>query len=1023
MTTEKTIKELFSRLPERGCARVGLFVLLFALFSPPFFGLSGALAGDVYYGAYANARPLHFLALPASAAVLGRGAVSASGAMDASDVFRFPVNTALVGGGQFFLGATGRDNAHALFAAATLPIFHGAALGLFTQSTPSDVLRAPNLLGLSAAKYFPEYNYGFGFSASVNRNDFWGEEEFFGAIGADFRFDPTDFLSWRAYFSGAGMPLGGGDAFNRRLAEQYGVIMNYGLYLGERGYWKADIGVGGRKTTWDGPFEIGFGAEFTAGGRYIMRLGYEAPAENILRVVGGIGYLPKYHLSPNRFAVLSGWGGGLGIRAGDFSADAAYRIDDGGAVWSVSAAFEVEELKKRSAAENLALASNHYKMERFGKSRLYASRAISGDSAMWEAGALYVKSRAELRRRSGASIALIYGGNSRGTVVPYPPSPDALGGLSRYAALVASLRERYRPNFTVDVGNLIYADKGQLRAEFAGRYYDAAGFDVLAPGIGELSMGPAKLAAALKRKIPIVITNLNDANAEANGIMGGALLTNGGYSVYLLNIIAELPPKDGEARLDLSYNPAAIRSLFNNGPAATADLRVAVVHGTLEEATRLTESLPEEFDVVIAGSLAQRLDPPIKVGKTLIVSAGAENKFVGCLFVRFSAGKRIAEGGKEAAAVNNEPVDSRFTAENVLFAVDQDIAPDPAVESVTRLVSAAIAVNRGDGSSVYTRVRGVIPHLSDRGGGARAFLKAAQSKSEYALGDSVQYCRRPLLSYAGNRAAFIFGNPEDNDGKLRMVDLKTGAGKTVSAGKNVVDAAFSPTDDFLYYIEADSGGNCAIRKTKMYMNDALTIIKADASQRDDLNISSDGATLLFASRHNDGIWDIYAVDTSGRPAPTRITDGKADHRRPRISPNGKYIAYLSNRNNFGGKTDLWVYDRSASKHMRLTTNTDVQDFTWDDASEAIYFSAGVNLLEICRVDMERRLIKNMIRPPLGAVKSWSESAPRFIRYNGEPMIVYTRIYADGRRRIYWYDLLSAKDAEMYSVGEFDEWTD
>jgi len=154
-----------------------------------------------------------------------------------------------------------------------------------------------------------------------------------------------------------------------------------------------------------------------------------------------------------------------------------------------------------------------------------------------------------------------------------------------------------------------------------------------------------------------------------------------------------------------------------------------------------------------------------------------------------------------------------------------------------------------------------------------------------------------------------------------------------------------------------------------------------------------------------------------------LTDGRADHRHPRISPDGKYVAYLSNRTGFGGKMDLWVYDRIATEHTQLTFNTEVQGFTWSDDSESIYFSAGANLLEICRVDMRHGMIRNIIPHPPGEVKSWSESAPRFVRYNDEPMIVYTRIYPNGNRRIYWYDINNARDIKMYAAGEFDEWNE
>ena len=1061
-----------------------LSILLLSL-SPSGF-ISPASAADIYFGASAGSRPLYFLALPTSAATLGRGTVSASGAMDASDVLRFPANTPLADGGQFFFGSSGQGESHAFFAAAALPILRDGAIGLFAQSTPMNVWPLPpidinninlgdidlgninmpdmpelpdidmptptslsyNLWGVSLARYFPEYSYGFGVSASFYNSDYWlnaelEERELFGAFGADFRFDPAEFLSGRIYFSSAGIPLTGDGAFNRRFSEQYGLIMNYGANLGKSEYWRTNLGAGVRMTTWGGATDVGVGAEFIAGGWCFLRFGWEAPTSAISNAVSWAWKDLKYFMGSgevnlekfNKLAILYGWGVGLGFKTKTFGMDAAYRPGPDGianAIWSVNATFQVEEMKKRRAEDNLELARIYYADERFGKSRLYASRAIHEDSTLWNAAPLYVMSEAELRRRAEGAVALIYGGDSRGLVIPYPPSEEALGGLSRYAALVSSLREKYPVCFTVDAGNLLSAEKDALRVEFAGSYYDAARFDALAPGAGEISMGPEKLAAALKSKIPVVVTNLNDNDMESTGISGSLLLTNGGYTVYLLNIIETPVGKEGDARFDLSFDPSTIKSQLTSGKAAAADLRVAVVHGTLDDVTRLAEELEDALDVIIAGSIGQKLENPIRVGKTLIVSAGPENKFAGCLFLKFNDVKKEIKKGKAergAAQAQAQKTGRRtrtknsFTAENALFPVYQDIEPDASVESITKLVRAAIAVDRTSGPIIRTRVRGVVAHLSDRGAGAQAFLKSAQGKNELLLGDSVfNNCRRPLLSGAGNRAAFIFGPPEN--GKLRMVDLEMGTGKTVSAGKNVVDAVFSPDDNFIYYIEADSGGGMgAIRKTRMYMNDAITILEPNASLRGDLQISSDGETLIFASKYKNTNWDVYALDTSGKVAPVRLTDGRADHRHPRISPDGKYVAYLSNRTGFGGKMDLWVYDRIATEHTQLTFNTEVQGFTWSDDSESIYFSAGANLLEICRVDMRHGMIRNIIPHPPGEVKSWSESAPRFVRYNDEPMIVYTRIYPNGNRRIYWYDINNARDIKMYAAGEFDEWNE
>ncbi|MDR0330111.1 MAG: hypothetical protein LBH93_00140 [Chitinispirillales bacterium] len=975
-------------------AAICISAMIAALASPPFAGAGG--------------RPLRALSLPVSAASLGLGEVSATGAMDASDVFRFPANTALAGGGQFIGGGSVSGDTSASYFAAALPIFSSGALGLFAQSAPAAEPPVPNVFGFSFAKYYPEYGYGFGVSASFYNDDFWGGEELYGALGADLRFDPIDgVLFGHAYFHSAGM-LARANGFRRRIAERYGFAANYRPDIGLADFLGVSVGAGVRKTTWEGPIEAGVSAECGAWGMLFARLGYENAVNAPLRV--------------------SGLSAGLGVAYANFGVDAGYRLGAAGgtpAVWSVDAKAQIEGLKKRGAGENLALARGYYDRGMFAKSRLYAERALVADSTRWDAGALFLRSDSEVRR--AGSVALIYGGNSRGTVIPYPPSADALGGLSRYAALVAELREANPVNFTVDVGNLLSVENDKLKVEFAASYYDAAGFDVIAPGIGELAMNPARLTAEQKRKTPVIVTNFND-NDAATGVKSSVLLTSDGYSLYLLNVVTDAAPKNSKIKLNLEYSIAGLKSLLNGKIAAGADLRAVVIHGTRQEVTRLAEALPE-LDVVIAANLAERFDTPQRVGNTLILSAGAENKFAGCLYLKFFDNRKIPAKGKAKSGAKNvrrPRTKTRFTAENKLFPVHQEIEPDSAVENVTRLVGAAVVVDRSENPNALVPVQGVIPHLSDRGAGPQAFLKVAQSKGEYPLGDDIFYCRQPVLSSVGNRAAFIYGKPDSKNGKLRMVDLGLMTGRTLSSNNNVLEAAFSPVDGFLYYIEADRGReNGAIRKTKMYMNDEFTVLGKTAATRSDLSVSPDGATLLFCSKLNGGRWEIYAIDTSAAATPTQLTDGKADCKRPRLSPDGRYVAYLSNLTGFGGQMDLWIYDRSAAKHRQLTFNANAQDISWGDDPETIYLSAGANLRTIFQVDVWQGAVTELIEPArsVGAIKTWGENTPRFIRYMDRPKIVYTREYVGGKRLVYWYDIWDKKDEKMYAAGEWDEWTE
>jgi Tol biopolymer transport system component len=77
-----------------------------------------------------------------------------------------------------------------------------------------------------------------------------------------------------------------------------------------------------------------------------------------------------------------------------------------------------------------------------------------------------------------------------------------------------------------------------------------------------------------------------------------------------------------------------------------------------------------------------------------------------------------------------------------------------------------------------------------------------------------------------------------------------------------------------------------------------------------LDVSPDGQTIAF-----DLLGDIYTMPIAGG-TPERIAEGLAYETQPRFSPDGKRIAFTSDR---GGGDNIWIMNRDGSDKRQLTT--------------------------------------------------------------------------------------------------------
>jgi Tol biopolymer transport system component len=294
-------------------------------------------------------------------------------------------------------------------------------------------------------------------------------------------------------------------------------------------------------------------------------------------------------------------------------------------------------------------------------------------------------------------------------------------------------------------------------------------------------------------------------------------------------------------------------------------------------------------------------------------------------------------------------------------------------------------------------------------------LKVVDKRAEFPLTAGGSMAAGPVLSFSCGKVAYRQRMAER--GEVLMIMDANGANKReLPVEGTVEEIVFSPDGRWLYCSAALGRDEDAdIVRIRPEGHTLQRIVAWKGSSEDDIAFSADSQLMAFSS-DREGERHVYLSNINGEE-PLRITELPANHFAPAFSPDGASVAYLCDRTGFDERADLWIYDRKRGKQFQLTRNAHVAEFCWLNDSRTILYSSGVNMRDFNTINLDTGENRKFI--VTDGIKTYSEVAPRRITYREEHKVIYTRVYDNGEKQIYWVNPDGTGDQRLVNSGGND----
>jgi TolB protein len=289
------------------------------------------------------------------------------------------------------------------------------------------------------------------------------------------------------------------------------------------------------------------------------------------------------------------------------------------------------------------------------------------------------------------------------------------------------------------------------------------------------------------------------------------------------------------------------------------------------------------------------------------------------------------------------------------------------------------------------------------------YLKDIKTNFDYQLTREGSTCSRPITSLESQRVAYIC---EDEQGgrALHTQQFKSKVNIKISNdSESVVSYDWGPHQRWLYY-SSQSKGTGELYQVTGTGSQLKKMTRGQFGQISNFHVASK-ANMLAVQGFQYGREQIWIGDMAFN-TPMRITPEHKNGIKPRWSPDGKRLAYLGQDPQTSPHYNLEVFDLTRNKTVILTEGSKVQDFLWSGDGKKIYYSSGINVMDLNVFNLDSLNHHKLTLPLSSGFRN--ELNPTLLHRGGREGVMFEAV-TDKASQIIWIDPVTKQEEIMVNL--------